>query len=356
MLVEMSRVDCASLVCQRLLEAMTEPFHINAHELYATCSIGVAVFPTDGTDSDTLLKNAGVALRYSKKQGGNAYRFYSSDLNERSLHFLSLQSDLHRAIKRNELQLFYQPQIDTQSGKLVGAEALLRWHHSERGFIPPDLFIPLAEETGLIVQIGQWVVNEACRSVIKWSDSGFTSPRIAINVSGREFRERTFIPTIKNIIDESRVDPQLLTIELTESMLMDNARENVSMLLKLKEIGLKLSMDDFGTGYSSLSYLNRFPLDELKIDRSFINEVNTGGENDSTAIVVAIIAMARSLGLKVMAEGIEKTEQLDFLRQHHCDGCQGYLFSKPLPASEFSELIRKSRASSDLPLSELLLR
>lgn len=353
LLVEMMETDDAILVCQRFLDAVREPFNIGEHEIYATCSIGVAVFPTDGTDSDTLLKNAGVAMRFSKKQGGNIYHFYSSDLDERSLQFMALQNELYRAIERKELQLLYQPQIDTQSGNLVGAEALIRWCHPERGLIPPDIFIPLAEETGLIAQIGEWVFSEACRSIKKWSESGVTVPRIAINVSGRQFREKAFIPTIKKTIDDSGADPQFITVELTESLLMGSAQKNIQMLHEIKEMGFKLSMDDFGTGYSSLSYLSRFPLDELKIDKSFINGVNTSEKNDSTVIVVAIIAMAHSLGLKVVAEGIEKPDQLAFLRQHDCDEYQGYLFSKPISFDGFSDLLRKNKISRSLPRLEL---
>lgn len=353
LLVEMQAMEDASIVCQRFLDSVREPFYIGGHEIFATCSIGVALFPADGGDSDTLLKNAGVAMRFSKKQGGNSYSFYSSELNARSLQFMTLQSDLHRAIERNELQLFYQPQIDTQSGRLVGAEALVRWFHTERGFISPGMFIPLAEETELIVQVGQWIIGEACRNVKAWSDSGLATPRISINVSGRQFREKDFLVRIKDIIANSFADPRFITLELTESLLMDNAPRNIQVLKELKGMGLKLSMDDFGTGYSSLSYIKRFPLDELKIDKSFVDEINTDVGNDSTAIVIAIIAMAHSLGLRVVAEGIEKTEQLEFLRQQHCDECQGYLFSKPISFSEFSELLRKSNASGDLPLLEL---
>lgn len=353
LLVKMKALDDASLVCQRFLDAMSKPFNIGEHEIFASCSIGVAVFPTDGTDSNTLLKNAGAALRFSKKQGGNTFRYYSSDLNDRSLQFMSLQSDLHRAVERKEFKLYYQPQIDIHSGKLIGAEALIRWQHVERGFIPPDIFIPLAEETGLITQIGEWVFNEACKSISQWTKSGFPVPRMAINVSGRQFREKTFLSSLGNIIHYSGADPQLITIEITESLLMDNAQKNIQMLKDLKSMGFKLSMDDFGTGYSSLSYLTRFPLDELKIDRSFISGVTTTGKNDSTAIVVAIIAMAHSLGLTVVAEGIEEPDQLAFLRQQDCDEWQGYLFSKPIPFNEFTELLRKSITSGNLPLLEL---
>lgn len=353
LLVEMQREDDASLVCQRFLDALKAPFLIREHEIYATCSIGVSAFPIDGSDCDTLLQKAGIAMHYSKQQGGNTFHFYSSDLDKRSMQFIILQGDLHRAIERNEFQLFYQPQVNTQSGKLIGAEALIRWRHKERGFVPPDLFIPLAEESGLITRIGEWVINEACRNVREWTESNYPLPRIAVNVSGRQLQEKDFLHTMRKIADNSGIDHQLITIELTESMLMDNAQKNIKMLQDIKSMGFKLSMDDFGTGFSSLSYLSRFPLDELKIDKSFISGVTTDGKNDSTNIVVAIIAMAHSLGLKVVAEGIETLEQLAFLRQQDCDECQGYLFSKPIPFSEFSELLRKSHASGDLPLVEL---
>lgn len=347
LLVELKTTDDVTKFCQRFLNAAREPFHINEHEIYATCSIGVSTFPTDGDDSNTLFKNAGVAMRFSKQQGGNAFNYYSSDLNERSLQFIGLQSELFRAIEQNDFQLYYQPQVNIQSGKLTGAEALIRWHHKERGFIPPDVFIPLAEEIGLITQIGEWVFNEACISIKKWSESGFTLPAISINVSSRQFQEKDILPSLKKIIDSNGVDPKLITIELTESMLMDNAQRNIQILQDLKGMGFKLSMDDFGTGYSSLSYLTRFPLDELKIDQSFVSGVIPSGKNDSTAIVVAIIAMAHSLGLKVVAEGIDEPDQLAFLRQQGCDEYQGYLFSKPIPFNEFSELLRKSSASVD---------
>lgn len=347
LLVEIKRIDDASLACQRILGAVNKPFNVGEHAIHVTCSIGASVFPNDGKDSDNLLKNSGIAMNFATQQGGNTFRFYSSDLNDQSLKFIALQNDLHNAVERNEFKLFYQAKIDTQSGKLVGAEALIRWFHPERGFVRPDMFIPHAEETGLIVQIGQWVFEEACRSVMKWTEAGLLTPKIAVNVSGRQFREKAFLPTIRNIINDCGVDPQFLTVEMTESMLMSNAQEYITILQDLKGMGLKLSMDDFGTGYSSLSYLSRFPLDELKIDKSFIDGVSADGKRESKAIVVAIIAMAHGLGLKVVAEGIEKPDQLEFLQQHHCDECQGYLFSKPIPFSEFSELLRKSNASSD---------
>ncbi len=353
LLVEMNAVEDASLVCQRVLAAINEPFMIEQHGIYATCSIGAAVFPADGSDSDTLLKSAGVAMHFSKNLGGNAFRFYSRELDEQSSALMDLQNDLYNAIEQDELRLFYQAKIDTQSGRLIGAEALIRWYRDKKDLIPPDMFIPLAEETGLIVQIGEWVFNEACKSIREWTDSGLFSPRIAVNVSGRQFRESSFLPAIKGIITDSGIDPQFLTIEMTETLLMGNARENIQALQDLKAMGLRLSMDDFGTGYSSLSYLSRFPLDELKIDQSFVTGLTTGVKNDSTAIVVAIIAMAHSLGLKVVGEGIETREQYAFLQQYQCDECQGYLFSKPISHDEFSALLKKSQASGDLPLLEL---
>lgn len=339
LLVEMNRIECAITVSQRLLQTMATPFQIGPHELFITCSIGIAIFPTDGTNQDVLLQNAGVAMHFAKQQGGNAYRFYSSDLNDRSLQFLSLQSDLHKAIHRNELQLYYQPKIETHTGKLIGAEALVRWQHSSKGFIPPDEFIPLAEDTGLIVQIGTWVFAEACRNIKHWQAKGLIAPKVSVNVSGRQFKESGFLDSIQSILVETEIDPHFLNIELTESLLMENASKNILTLHAFKNLGLNLSMDDFGTGYSSLSYLKKFPLDELKIDRTFLSEVDVDGINDSASIVIAIIALAHSLGLRVVAEGVETQEQLAFLKKHNCDECQGYLFSKPLPASQFATLL-----------------
>jgi EAL domain-containing protein (putative c-di-GMP-specific phosphodiesterase class I) len=252
---------------------------------------------------------------------------------------------LHKALERNELRLFYQPKIDTLTRNIVGAEALIRWQHAERGFIRPDEFIPMAEETGLIESIGAWVLAEACRNIQSWLASGLSIPRISVNVSGRQFSAPGFYESVRSIIAESAVDPSHITFEVTEGVLMENGANSTELLHRFKAMGLHLSMDDFGTGYSSLSYLRRFPLDELKIDKSFLAELDGGGEgvggDGKGTLIGGIIALGHSLGLRVVAEGVETEAQLCFLQQHRCDQCQGYLFSRPLPAPEFQRLLER---------------
>ncbi|MDB5773638.1 MAG: Bacteriophytochrome cph2 [Burkholderia sp.] len=338
LLAEMDKAEDAIRVANRLLEVVKMPLLIDGRDIFTTCSIGISVFPADGMERNVLLQNAGVAMHVVKQQGGDAYRFYSSDLNERSLQYLGLQSDLHKAIERNELQLYYQPKIDTHSRKVVGAEVLLRWPHPGRGMVPPDEFIPLAEETGLIVPLGEWVLAEACRNVDAWQRQGLAVPRVSVNVSGRQFSTPGFHQTVHDIIGRSGVDPQCFTIEVTESMLMENVDANIALFKQLKAMGLHLSMDDFGTGYSSLSYLRRFPLDELKIDRSFLAELDLANGEDSGKLIVAIIALGHSLGLRIVAEGVETEAQYEFLRKYDCDECQGYLFGRPIPGVQFANL------------------
>jgi EAL domain-containing protein (putative c-di-GMP-specific phosphodiesterase class I) len=272
-------------------------------------------------------------MRHAKTQGKNTSQFYSSELNARALQKLNLSNQLRKAIERNELLLHYQPKIDVRTGKLTGAEALVRWQHPERGLVPPMEFIPLAEENGLIVPLGEWVIRAACTQAKKWANAGYDVPRIAVNVSSHQFRQGLLSAIIGGILSITEADAKYLSIELTEGVIMENAEANVAALRQLKEMGLKLSIDDFGTGYSSLSYLTEFPLDELKIDRSFIMRIKEAG--DRAAIVTAIIAMAHSLELSVVAEGVETVQQLDFLKAQGCDEYQGYLKSKPVPADEF---------------------
>jgi diguanylate cyclase (GGDEF)-like protein len=342
LLSEIDQAEDAIHVAARMLQLMKAPFQIGERELFMTCSVGIAVFPDDGMDRDLLLQNAGVAMHTAKQQGGNAYRFYSSDLNERSLQFLGLQSDLHKALDRNELRLYYQPKVDAGSRRIVGAEALIRWQHPERGFVGPDEFIPMAEENGLIVQIGAWVLAEACRNIRSWQACGLAIPRISVNVSSRQFGTPGFYDVVHGIVADSGVDPSHITFEVTESVLMENAAESTDLLHRFKAMGMRLSMDDFGTGYSSLSYLRRFPLDELKIDRSFLAELDGGkGDDGKGTLIGGIIALGHSLGLRIVAEGVETEAQLAFLQQQRCDECQGYLFSKPLPAVEFERLLAR---------------
>jgi diguanylate cyclase (GGDEF)-like protein len=326
-------------VAQRILGAIAEPFHVSELELAVTCSIGIAVFPDDGVKADTVVKNAGAAMHHVKQLGKNTFQFYSSELNARALQKLTLANELRKALERDELRLYYQPKVDIRTDLISGAEALVRWPHSKRGWVPPDEFIPLAEDSGLIVPLGEWVMRAACRQMKTWRSAGFTIPRIAVNVSSYQFKGGRLAEGFAEILSETGAQAHDFTFELTEGVLMENMHDNVQTLRELKNIGVKLSIDDFGTGYSSLSYLHKFPIDELKIDRSFIAEVKSA--DDRAAIITAIIAMAHSLGLSVVAEGVETAPQLAFLKAQGCDEFQGYFKSKPVSAEEFASRFLK---------------
>ncbi len=339
LLVEVDKSDSVVRVASRFLTRMAEAFYIGGHEVFVTCSIGIAVFPEDGVERDTLVQEAAVALKHAKQQGGNTHCFYSAELNDRSLHRLSLSSALHNASGRGEFQLFYQPKIDTRTRALAGAEALVRWKHPARGFVSPAEFIPLAEESGLIVGIGAWILGEACRQVEAWQAAGLRAPTIAVNISGRQFAHKDFLDLLAGLLQRPAFDPQYLQLEITESILMGDIQGNIKTLNAIQALGLRLSLDDFGTGYSSLSYLRYFPINELKIDQSFVKDIGAAGKDNSGSLITAIIAMARALGLKVVAEGVETQAQADFLGEQGCDQWQGYFFGRPMPAAEFAKLL-----------------
>lgn len=339
LLVEVDKSDSVIAVAGRFLKLMAEAFTVGGHELFVTCSIGIAVFPGDGMDRDTLVQRASVALKYAKEQGGNMHCFYSADLNERSLQRLSLNSALHNAVARGEFQLFYQPKIDTRSRALAGAEALVRWKHPERGYVSPGEFIPLAEESGLIVELGAWILGEACRQLQSWRKAGLTPPKVAVNISGRQFAHRDFLPLLEALVRKGDFDVSHLQLEITESILMGDIQANIRTMTRIRDLGIHLSLDDFGTGYSSLSYLRYFPINEIKIDQSFVRDIGAAGKDDSAPIVIAIVAMAHALGLTVVGEGVETQAQADFLRLHGCDLWQGYLFGRPIPAEAFNQLL-----------------
>ena len=327
----------AGTVAQRILDIVAAPFNISGHELFVTCCIGIALYPADGTARDSILKAAAVSMRHAKRERRDSYRYFSKELNAQSLDRLSLETELRRAIERGELELFYQPKVDLKSNRLVGAEALVRWRHPQRGMVSPGDFIPLAEESGLIVPLGQWVLNTACQQVRTWEAAGRQPPRVSVNVSSHQFRQRVLARDVQAALSGSGIAARLLCLELTESTIMEHAQDNVRTLMALKDSGVSLSIDDFGTGYSSLSYLKRFPIDEIKIDRSFVSGVER--DKDNAAIVTAVIAMAHSLGLRVVAEGVETPLELAYLLQQGCDECQGFLYSRPLPAADFGALL-----------------
>lgn len=328
----------AATLARKLLEEVTRPVRLSDREMVVTASLGISLYPRDGEVLATLLKNADVAMYRAKEVGRNGFQFYAPEMNARALERLELENALRSALINDELQLHYQPKVSLASGRIVGAEALIRWQRPGRGMVPPADFIPLAEETGLIVPIGEWVIRSACRQIRHWQDEGLPDVSVAVNVSARQFAREKLVPVLTHALDHAAIAAVQLQLELTESAVMSSPDETLSTLRALKQIGVLISLDDFGTGYSSLDYLKRFPIDSLKIDQSFVRDLATSSED--AAIAQMVIALAHSLGHKVIAEGVETKAQLDFLHRHGCDEMQGYLFSRPLPADDFARLLR----------------
>ncbi len=330
--------DYAADLAQRLHEAVARPLKTDGHEIVLSCSIGISLYPRDGEDEEILLRNADLAMYRAKEQGRGTFQFYTGEMNERIVTRMTMEKHLRRALENNELVLHYQPQVELKTGRITGAEALLRWRNPDLGLVSPARFIPLAEETGLIVPIGEWALRVACEQHRAWQDAGFRQLTMAVNLSARQFWHRDLIDTVSRIVADTGLDPGRLELELTESMIMRDVENAAAAMSGLKDLGVQLSMDDFGTGYSSLSQLKRFSFDKLKIDISFVREITR--DPGSAAIARTIIAMAHNLNLLVIAEGVETEGQLAYLRDHGCDEMQGYFFSKPLPAEEFDSLLR----------------
>lgn len=325
---------------RRILNLFSEPFLLGGQEIFVTASIGISIYPKDGKDAQTLLSNADTAMYRAKQQGKNNYQFYTAEMNASALERLRLESDLRRALERGEFSLYYQPKINISSGQIVGVEALIRWNHPSRGMIPPQDFIPLAEETGLIVPLGEWVLQTACKQNHEWHAAGISSIRVAVNVSTQQFRKENLTETIDRILQQTNLQNCLLELEITESVMMEDMERAITVMSELSDRGIHFSVDDFGTGYSSLVYLKRFPINILKIDRSLVRHIPSNP--DDTAIASAIISLGKSLNLKVVAEGVETQEQLMFFRKQGCDEAQGYLFSHPLPGEEMTDLLKET--------------
>ena len=334
---------------QKLLDAVSEVYSIDGHELITTPSIGISVYPHDGRDVETLLKNADAAMYHAKESGRNNYQFFTQDMNTRALERLSLERSLRRAIERGELRLHYQPQYHVRTGRIVGVEALTRWEHPDLGLLPPARFMPFAEETGLVVPLSEWVLREACNQNRAWQNQGLAAIRVAVNISALQFRYAGFAKLVQKALAESGLEARWLELEMTESVIMHDAERVIESLEQLKGLGVELAIDDFGTGYSSLSYLKRFPIDRLKIDQSFVRDITS--DRDDAAITGAIIGLTRNLGLQTIAEGVETLEQLRFLERHGCDEVQGFLFSKPLTPQECAVVMRTQASRQRLGMA-----
>jgi diguanylate cyclase (GGDEF)-like protein len=348
LLFSLQQEQDALLVVRRIMSALAAPFVIEGHELFATASIGIAVSPSDGDDLRTLLRNADAAMYQAKQKGRNTFEFYTKSLTRICVERMKIEAKLRRAIEQDELKLCFQPKLETQSGRLAGVEALLRWNAAGLGSVPPEKFIPLAEETGLIVPIGEWVLREACRQIQAWETVGLPLVPVAVNVSARQFQRSDLSKSVADLLEETGLRPQSLELELTESAIMGDIPRAKAMFQKLSELGVRLSIDDFGTGFSSLSLLRWFRVDTLKIDRSFVQDLPQ--DEDDSAITLGIIAMAHSLGIRVVAEGIETESQFAFLKEHGCDEVQGSLLGLPVTGSEFAQSLDDAGPALQFPL------
>jgi EAL domain-containing protein (putative c-di-GMP-specific phosphodiesterase class I) len=332
--------DGAALVAAKLAGVVSEPCHIKQHELIVTPSIGIAIYPHDGESLELLSKNADTAMYRAKDDGRNNFRFFTPEMQTQSSRNLKLANALRHALARNELFLHYQPQLSIQDGHIVGAEALLRWQHPELGMVSPAEFIPIAEDTGQIIQIGEWVLRTAAKQLKDWLNSGMRPITMAVNLSAVQFRQQGLTELVVNILDDIKLPHELLELELTEAAMMGNPLDAIDVMTHLHDQGIRMSIDDFGTGYSSLSYLKQFKVYKLKIDQSFVRDITD--DNEDKAIVTAIINMATSLGMQTIAEGVETAGQLAFLRLQGCSEVQGYYFSKPLPTEQFEAFASKN--------------
>jgi EAL domain-containing protein (putative c-di-GMP-specific phosphodiesterase class I) len=326
---------------RQLLEALDKPFYVQGRELFLSASSGISLFPRHGTDAAALMRNAGAALHAVKQSGGGSYLVYDEEMTAEASERLALEADLRRALEREELFLNYQPQVELLGGCIIGGEVLLRWTRRELGGVSPARFIPVAEETGLIMPIGEWVLRHACRCAVEWRQAGLAHAGIAVNISARQFQRPGLVELVCDVLAQTGLEPQALELEITEGSAMHDVERTVRILQELKDLGVALAIDDFGTGFSSLSYLSRFPLDRLKIDKSFVRGL--GQDPNAAAIATAVVTLGHSLGLRVIAEGVETEEQLAVLRQMGCDEIQGYLFSRPLLDEQFVACLREGR-------------
>ena len=338
LLSEVERPEDPAITARRLLQAVAEAHSIDQHDLHVTTSIGLSVYPNDGLDAETLIKNADTAMYQAKENGRQGYQFFKPAMNIRAVERQSIEESLRRALERQEFALHYQPKINLRTGEIAGAEALLRWTHPVRGPVSPAQFIPVAEDCGLIQPIGNWVLREACQQARAWLQAGLPLETMAVNISAAQLRDEYFLDRIFAILRDTALDPRFLELELTESVLMKHAESTESILKTLRSRGVQIAVDDFGTGYSSLSYLRKFPIDALKIDQSFVRQITTAP--DETTIVTAMISMGRSLKLRVVAEGVETRAEMAFLQAHQCDEAQGFYFSRPVPAQQFAGLLK----------------
>jgi diguanylate cyclase (GGDEF)-like protein/PAS domain S-box-containing protein len=337
LLSEVEQAEGAAITARRMLRAVAEAHSIGQHDLHVTISIGVSLYPDDGLDAETLIQNADTAMYQAKENGRQSFQFFKRAMNVRAVERQSIEESLRHALERQEFVLHYQPKINLRTGEITGAEALIRWIHPIRGVVSPAQFIPVAEDCGLILPIGQWVLREACKQARAWVDAGLPTATMGVNISSMEFRDDNFLESVFEILKETGLDPRSLELELTESVLMKRAESAVSVLKTLRARGVQIAVDDFGTGYSSLSYLRKFPIDALKIDQSFVRQITTAA--DEATIVTAVISMGRSLKLRVVAEGVETQEELAFLQAHLCDEAQGYYFSRPVLPQHFARLL-----------------